>query len=248
MRLEDIRPGMAGSDPGTLLAVEHRLVFAADDGTFGNEPWVSDGTPDGTTLLADLCAGGCSSSAGGFVGYKGAGYFLASSSSGMVSLWRTDGTSSGTSALVDLFPSSPKFTAFPGSMVVVNGRFFFTGYTESAGTELWAVLVDGAEQLAYLIGEARRILTDLHGGTTREEKKAARALGARLATIRAKIAALLATSAADVSVAPGSNLGRLGRRARRALRKVVRVRFARPEKDRRRALRSLDNLQAILAL
>jgi len=33
------------------------VVFAADDGAHGLEPWVTDGTPEGTHLVTDLMAG-----------------------------------------------------------------------------------------------------------------------------------------------------------------------------------------------
>jgi ELWxxDGT repeat protein len=250
-RIKDIRPGPLGALQYTPVLAEanHRIVFVADDGTFGSEPWVSDGTPDGTTLLADICPGACNSFANAFISYKGFVYFLAGPETGMVSLWRTDGTSGGTRPFVDLFPSRPgKFTPFAESMVQVNGRFFFQGYTDSTDTELWALLVDGAEQLAYLIREARAIVTDLRGGRTPAEKDAARALGARLAAVRSQIEALLATSSGDIAVQPGAKLSKRGGRANKALRKAAQVKFARLKKDRRRALRSLDKLEAILVL
>ena len=182
-----------------------------------------------------------SSPTGGFI------YFLANSPSGNVSLWRTDGTPNGTSAFVELFPSSQDFQPLQG-LIPVNGRFFFRGHTASTGTELWALLVDGAEQLAYLIRQARAILTDLRSGKTPAEKDTARALGVRLAAVRLQIETLLAASSADIAVQPKAKLGKLGARSNKALRKAAQVKFARLKKDRRRALKSLDRLEAILIL
>ena len=42
------------SRPRFMTALEGRLFFAADDGTTGEELWVSDGTADGTELVKDI--------------------------------------------------------------------------------------------------------------------------------------------------------------------------------------------------
>ena len=55
-----------GSDPGQFrpygfTSVAGRLFFLSSDSRYGIEPWVSDGTGDGTRRLADICPGACSS-------------------------------------------------------------------------------------------------------------------------------------------------------------------------------------------
>jgi len=44
-----------------------RMVFVADDGPHGVEPWVTDGTARGTVLLRDVCPGACSGAIPGLV-------------------------------------------------------------------------------------------------------------------------------------------------------------------------------------
>lgn len=55
--VKDIMPGQAGSDPRELTLFNGALVFTANDAVHGKELWTSDGTPDGTVLLADVIPG-----------------------------------------------------------------------------------------------------------------------------------------------------------------------------------------------
>jgi ELWxxDGT repeat protein len=51
--------GFGSSSPGSFAALgDGRAVFAADDGVQGREAWISDGTPEGTQVLADIFPGG----------------------------------------------------------------------------------------------------------------------------------------------------------------------------------------------
>lgn len=61
MRVSDIRPGSASSNPQHLAAVQGALYFAADDGTHGVELWRTNAA-GGVELVADLEPGAASSS------------------------------------------------------------------------------------------------------------------------------------------------------------------------------------------
>jgi ELWxxDGT repeat protein len=60
----DIRPGPAGQAPcgvgyrqSDAARLGDRIFFSADDGIHGREPWSTDGTPQGTRMVADLVPG-----------------------------------------------------------------------------------------------------------------------------------------------------------------------------------------------
>jgi len=66
MVVKDIHPGIANAfaspdalprPPTRFATTDGQLVFAADDGVSGNEPWQSDGTAAGTVEIADICPG-----------------------------------------------------------------------------------------------------------------------------------------------------------------------------------------------
>jgi ELWxxDGT repeat protein len=63
--LGDLRPGPSSSMPAwppkSFRWANGRVYFASDDGVHGLEPWVSDGTPQGTVLVDDLAPGAADS-------------------------------------------------------------------------------------------------------------------------------------------------------------------------------------------
>ena len=110
--VRDIRPGPEGfADELRASAVGSRWVFTANDGEHGFEPWVTDGTAQGTSILGDF-APGSSGSNPGWAGLSlGTLYFTMWRPS--PELWRTDGTPSGTALVhVPPVPGIPRaFTA-----------------------------------------------------------------------------------------------------------------------------------------
>ena len=53
----DLQPGAKSSAPSALRAVHGDLFFMANGAGAGNEPWVTDGTPEGTRLIGDIYTG-----------------------------------------------------------------------------------------------------------------------------------------------------------------------------------------------
>ncbi|PHN06977.1 hypothetical protein [Flavilitoribacter nigricans] len=51
--LKDVNPGMASSQPKYFTEFQGKVFFSAFDATNGGALWVTDGTPDGTTLFFD---------------------------------------------------------------------------------------------------------------------------------------------------------------------------------------------------
>jgi ELWxxDGT repeat protein len=62
----DLNPGPASSSAQSLTAIGGALLFAADDGLTGLEPWRTDGTAAGTIRVGDISPGRDASSPGPF--------------------------------------------------------------------------------------------------------------------------------------------------------------------------------------
>jgi len=120
--------GIGSGDAARLIVLGDRVLFGAQDGVVGFEPWISDGSPGGTALLTETASG----SAGGVTNLTAAGplaYFF-----GTGGIWRTDGTAAGTMNLA----AAAGGAGTPG---ILAGAAFFNGAIHSSGgknlVDLW---------------------------------------------------------------------------------------------------------------
>ena len=110
-----------------FLVTQGRAVFAGS--TLGErkdvEPWVTDGTPEGTFKLADLCRGECSTF-----------FRLGATLLGQVqfyvggNLWGTDGTPEGTRLLAR--GAIPPQNQLPPPIAAARRQLLFSGFDEDA--------------------------------------------------------------------------------------------------------------------
>ena len=142
--VKDIFPGNSvdfyglGSFARSFTAIGGgKAVFAADDRTSGQEPWVTDGTAAGTFRVRDIRPGDFSSSPGHFaVLGNGKVLFSARDPSSGFELWVTDGTEAGTALVRDIRAGSA--SSDPRELTVIAaGRAIFRANDGISGSELW---------------------------------------------------------------------------------------------------------------
>ncbi len=149
--LLDVQPG-AGSSSTSLPAYNSfeadaialgggAFLFTADDGVHGIEPWVSDGTPGGTSLLLDVNPGSDPSYPHGFLRLGSRILFGASAPSTGSELWSTDGTAVGTALLKDLNPGPNSGNV--RALTLVGSQAFFAASNGAPGLELRLWKTDG---------------------------------------------------------------------------------------------------------
>lgn len=132
---------------GKVAVLGNQLFFTANDGTSGEEPYVTDGTTAGTLLLKDIRPGIQSSipnltNAANFSGFavvNGKVLFAANDGINGMELWVSDGTSNGTVLLKDIAAGSS--SGSPNNFFVWNDKVLFTASTVAEGRELW--ITDG---------------------------------------------------------------------------------------------------------
>jgi ELWxxDGT repeat protein len=121
----------------SLLPLGSRIVFWADDGVHGFEPWVTDGTSAGTSLLKDVNPGPARSSSPAHTASTGTTlYFGATDGVHGSELWRTDGTASGTTLVRDIVPG-PIGSLHTGTIAAAGHEVFFVADDQISGRELW---------------------------------------------------------------------------------------------------------------
>jgi large repetitive protein len=127
-------------------ALGERIVFAAGEQGFGNEPWVSDGTAAGTFRLADVATPFRSSHPRGFTSLGDRVVFTAEHDFEHQHLWTTDGTPEGTVRI----PLAPRSSSRPAGLTPYAGRLWFTARGDDGVRDLWRTTGtgDGAERVA----------------------------------------------------------------------------------------------------
>ncbi|MCC6786159.1 MAG: hypothetical protein IT457_25165 [Planctomycetes bacterium] len=138
-RLRDIAPGAASSLPSSSLPYltrsGNRVWFVADDGSHGAEPWVSDGTSNGTQLVADIVPGSAGSDPQAFGPTPSGAVFRATTVAAGTEPWISDGSAGGTRLLADVVPG-PNGSS-PDQLFGVGTRYWFSATTSAAGAEPW---------------------------------------------------------------------------------------------------------------
>jgi ELWxxDGT repeat protein len=112
--VKDIQPGGGGAlleGTDSLAVVGNTLYLAADDGVHGTEPWKTDGTPEGTSLVLDVEPGSADSHP---IRMQASGGKLVFSPFGppVTRLWETDGTTAGTRLMEVVGPEGPVAVEF----------------------------------------------------------------------------------------------------------------------------------------
>lgn len=137
--LKDIDPGTADSsiDLGEgLIALGSKLIFEAISAAHGQELWVTDGTPAGTTLLKDINPGTSWSFPDEFTVLNGRLYFTADDTTHGDELWVTDGTSGGTRLVADINPGAPDSSI--NHITALGSKIVFAAYDGTTkNVELW---------------------------------------------------------------------------------------------------------------
>ena len=156
----EVCPGDCALDPdqptqfGALAFDGTRAFFAADDGVHGVELWTSDGTEDGTRLVADLCPGPCSSEIEELTLVGGRAWFSIETPVEGREPWVSDGTAQGTFTLGNL--SVINLNSHPRHFLPLGDKVAFQAFSDPLGIEWWQS--DGTP-------EGTQPLTDLCPGT-----------------------------------------------------------------------------------
>ncbi|MEA2560133.1 MAG: hypothetical protein QOH06_1637 [Acidobacteriota bacterium] len=165
-RVKDIAPGAGSGIANTLddqayrfdhwaaatptAEVRGKLLFPADDGTAGEELWVSDGTAAGTHRLKDVFPGPRSSEIHWLTAVGEWVYFVADDGTHGRELWMSDGTVLGTRLAADLFPGEG--SSLPEQLKAMGHNLVFSAHTPDHGREPWVTNGDalGTRRLADL--------------------------------------------------------------------------------------------------
>ncbi|HEY1016747.1 MAG TPA: hypothetical protein VGE07_28805 [Herpetosiphonaceae bacterium] len=126
--LRDIVPGPGDADPDRLTVVGDQAFFIANAPGAGRELWATDGTSDGTRMVAEVTPGPLGTVFLGMAALPDRLLFQVESP-GQYALWQSDGTAAGTTLLQALD------VPFHGGMIVRGPEAFFFTYADAGTSE-----------------------------------------------------------------------------------------------------------------
>ena len=149
--LRDIWPGGNSSSIANLTASGGKLYFTASDGSTDEELWVSDGTPGGTSRVADINQNTYGSDPQPVVSSGGKLFFTAYTDASGWELHRLDPATGSVQKLeIRTGSNGSEPGGNGGGFADLNGTLYFSAYDDSNSWQLWRVRPDGALQLLPL--------------------------------------------------------------------------------------------------
>lgn len=140
--LKDINPGNGWSRLSRFVdfTTSDGLFFDANDGTNGSELWFTDGTTEGTQLVADLNPGEAYGHPTNFTQLDSTVFFSASGPSGL-EIYRMQVSNRNPELIIDL--NTGEGSSHPFNFTLLNEAFYFIG-REAAGEtfELYRIAFD----------------------------------------------------------------------------------------------------------
>lgn len=139
----------AGSFVGPLVPFRGGVAFRMRSPAHGYEPWFSDGTVEGTRMIADVRPGASDSSPVNLTVSGDALFFHADDGTHGRELWISDGTEAGTRMAADIGPGHAVDTTL--GMVAYAGGVAFVADDGLAGQEVW--VSDGTSNGTRLVAD-----------------------------------------------------------------------------------------------
>ncbi|MBI3785396.1 MAG: hypothetical protein HY270_18545 [Deltaproteobacteria bacterium] len=141
----------ASSSPESLTRAGGRVFFVADDGIHGRELWVTDGTPQGSSLVKDINSGGVGCRCRALTPAGNSIYFIADDGVHGEEIWRSDGTEDGTKLVKEILPGtdSPFHISLHGAnrdfhqLTVVGEELYFPAISADLKLSIWRT--DGSD-------------------------------------------------------------------------------------------------------
>lgn len=143
-------PGTGGGGGNITPTLDKRILFL-NDGVHGTEPWITDGTSDGTKLLKDINLTGSSVGSSNNKVHKLGNKWIFLANNGSIAsgkngyqLWISDGTESGTKLLTGFSRDIRLINSTP---IVYKNKLYLSMQAPSEGSkgyELWST--DGTSE------------------------------------------------------------------------------------------------------